>query len=97
MKLLIFFFIFSFLIQSCSSPTIGPSDSELEKMTRSEKWACLEKGMSEETVLRILGKPSSKKSWSGQTSYKFECFLCKATISENGKLWAWHGPEEMLN
>jgi outer membrane protein assembly factor BamE (lipoprotein component of BamABCDE complex) len=37
-------------------------------MTRFEKWECLEKGMSEETVLRILGKPSSKKKleWSNQ-------------------------------
>lgn len=95
MKLLIYLFIFSFLIQSCGSST-GPSDAELEKMTRSEKWDCLQKGMSEETVLRILGKPSSKKSWSGQTSYKFECFLCRTTLDENGKLWAWHGPEEQF-
>lgn len=93
MKLLLYLLLFFFLTQSCGSPS-GPSNRELEKMTRSEKWECLEMGMSEETVLRILGKPSSKKTWSGQKSYKFECFLCKTTFDQNGKLWAWHSPEE---
>jgi len=94
MKQLLYLFCFAFLVQSCSNNPSGPSDAELEKMTRPEKWACLEKNMSEETVLKILGKPSSKKSWSGQTSYKFECFLCETTFNQNGKLWSWNSPEE---
>lgn len=94
MKPLLYLLLSSFLILSCNNSAKGPSDAELEKMTRSEKWESLKKGMTEETVLRILGKPSSKKSWSGQTSYKFECFLCETTFNENGKLWSWYSPEE---
>ncbi|CAA6802088.1 MAG: Unknown protein [uncultured Aureispira sp.] len=94
MKRLLYLLLCSFLAQSCDSPPIGPSDRELEKMTRFEKWDCLEKRMTKETVVRILGKPSSKKNWSGQTSYTFECFLCETTFDENGKLWSWHSPEE---
>lgn len=86
-----------FFVQSCRNSPQGPSDSELMKMTRFEKWESLERGMSEETVFRILGKPSTKENWSGQTSYKFECFLCGVTFDENGVLWSWNSPSEELN
>ncbi|MFT5647905.1 MAG: hypothetical protein ACI976_002600 [Aureispira sp.] len=94
MKQLLYLLMFSFFTQSCGSALSGPSDRELEKMTRSEKWESLEMGMSEETILRILEKPSSKKNWSGQKTYTFECFLCTTTFDKKGKLWSWHSPEE---
>ena len=74
----------------------GPSDSELENMTRFEKWESLERGMSDSTVFRILGKPSARKSWAGQTTYTFECFGCTATFNEKDKLWSWFAPQEGL-
>ncbi|WMX13306.1 MULTISPECIES: hypothetical protein [unclassified Aureispira] len=91
-----FIFLLFLFLHSCDLSPQGPSDEALSKMTRSEKWASLEKGMSQENVLRILGKPSSQKVWSGQTTYKFECFTCSATFSEDGELWSWFGPSESL-
>lgn len=87
------FLLFSMLV-SCG-PAV-PSDAELAQMTRSEKWACLKQGMKEQDVLRILGKPTKKKQWSGQTTYTFECFLCTVTFNERAKLWAWNSPEEIF-
>jgi len=84
------------LIQSCNNAPQGPSDHALNTMNRFEKWESLEAGMSEKNVFRILGKPSSKKVWGGQTSYKFECFSCKATFNEKDELWSWFGPSEDL-
>ncbi|MBL4648159.1 MAG: hypothetical protein JKY03_00380 [Aureispira sp.] len=96
MKYLIYLVLFLFLLQSCNSAPLGPSDQELSTMTRFEKWASLEAGMSEENVFRILGEPSSKRVWAGQTSYKFECFTCKTTFNKNNELWSWFGPSEKL-
>jgi len=94
MKIIIYFLPLFFFLQSCNLTPKGPSDEELSTMTRFEKWESLEKGMSKETVLRILGEPSSKKVWSGQTSYTFECFACTTTFNKNGTLWSWFAPTE---
>jgi hypothetical protein len=96
MRILTYLIPLFFLLQSCGIWPIGPSDEALSKMTRFEKWESLEEGMLQENVFRILGKPSSKKNWGGQTSYKFECFSCKVTFNENGQLWSWFGPTEDL-
>ncbi|MGH1334532.1 MAG: hypothetical protein ACRBFS_00275 [Aureispira sp.] len=61
--------------------------------TRAAQWAAIKEGMTEEEVVGILGEPKSKKHWSGNIDYKYECFHCKVVFNERGKVWAWHSPE----
>lgn len=82
------------LLVSCNPSPPGPSASELAQMTRTEKWASLEEGMTEKTVFRILGKPSDQEVWSGNTTYIFECMMCKTTFDDGGRLWSWNVPPE---
>ena len=71
-----------------------PTDSELLKMPTIEKWACLKKGMSKESVFKIVGNPQSSRNSDMYTVYTFDCFLCTTTFDSLEQLKAWHGPKK---
>jgi len=71
-----------------------PSDADLLELSTIEKWAYLQKGMSEERAFEIIGAPRTSRSSKMYTVYTFDCFLCTATFDSLNQMSTWHGPKE---